>query len=281
MNHIANAVTRPLGLGRVDEMDDEPVTVEELRLLAQRATENGTLTRRGQSLVLNSLSLIERTARDVMIHRSRVAYVDLKKSMDENRQVMNAHLYSRLPLCDGGFDRVIGVVYTKEFLTAFAEQTDSSVLQLIAKAPVFVPEQVNVDRLVSTFREYNTQLLLVTDEHGSVQGIVTLDDVLDELLEDTQPAATNPLTAGKPISVPGDTPARDIRSRYGLPEWADDSTATTLAGVLIAHAGRVPGTGEVIEADGLRFRIEESDPRRIGEVALLGPVETATAEASA
>lgn len=278
MNHIANAVTIPLGLGRVDEMDDEPVTIAELRMLAERAAKTGTITAQGQSLVLNSLSLADRTAKDAMIHRSRVAYLDLKKTMAENREVMNAHLYSRLPLCDGGFDRVIGLVHTKEFLTAFAEEADSSVLQLIAKSPTFVPQGVSVDRLVGTFREFNTQLLFVADEFGSPQGIVTLDDVLDALLEEKSPTALDDSADGLPVSLPGETSVREIRSRFDLPEWAAETTATTLAGVIIAVTGRVPEPGEIVDAEGLQFRIEQSDARRIGRVALVAKLQSTVVE---
>jgi putative hemolysin len=117
-----------------------------------------------------------------MVHRTNVAYLDLTKSMDENRRVMNEHLYSRLPLCDGSLDRVVGVVPTKEFLSAYHAEGDTSILQLIAHPPAFVPEQVAADRLLTTFREHKTQMLFVVDEYGGIEGIVTLTDVVDELI---------------------------------------------------------------------------------------------------
>ena len=269
MNHIANAVTRPLGLGRVDEMDDEPVTVEELRLLATRAAESGALNPREQSLVLNSLALAHRTARDVMVHRTKVAYLDLRKSMDENRTVMNAHLYSRLPLCDGGFDRLIGLVPTKEFLTAFAAEGDTSVLRLIAMPPVFVPETVTADRLMTTFREHKTQMLIVANEHGGVEGIVTLNDVLDELLYDSvAPQTADGITF--PIALPGDTPAHEVGLRAGLARWAADIHASTLSGVLVAETGGVPAKGQVLDVDGLSIRVDDCDSRVVKTASVLG-----------
>lgn len=185
MTHMANAVTTALGLGRVDELDDEPVTVDELRLLAQRAGESGALGSQEQKLVLNSLALNQRKARDVMVHRSSVAHLDLQKSMDDNRRVMNAHLFSRLPLVNGGFDRIVGIVPTREFLSAYHAEGDSSVLQLIARKPIFVPEQATVDKLLNEFSAQRTQMMFVVNEYGGVEGIVTLTDVVDTLLHQT------------------------------------------------------------------------------------------------
>jgi putative hemolysin len=102
--------------------------------------------------------------------------------MDENRAVLNQRLHSYLPLCDGGLDQLIGVVETKEFLSAYNASGDSSVLTLLAHPPVYVPETVALNRLLVHFEQSDSELLFVVDEHGGVEGIVTLRDVLDELL---------------------------------------------------------------------------------------------------
>jgi putative hemolysin len=133
MNAMANLVTGPLGLGSVEEIESENVTLGELRLMATQAGEQGALTEKSKSLVLNSLAIAERRAEQIMVPRPRIAYLDLQRSMDENRRVMNERLYARLPLCDGGMDRVVGVVPTKEFRSAYNEAGDVSVLSLIAQ----------------------------------------------------------------------------------------------------------------------------------------------------
>jgi CBS domain containing-hemolysin-like protein len=182
MNVMANAVTRPLGLGRVDEMEDEAVTPEELRLLAMRAGESGAVSPREQSLILASLTMGRRQAREIMVPRIRVSHLDLRKSMDANREVINQRLFSRLPLCDGSMDNVIGLVHVKEFLSAYHAEGDVKVLSLIARKPVFMPESVSLERLLETFHEQKTQFVFLVDEYGGVEGIVTLKDVVDELI---------------------------------------------------------------------------------------------------
>jgi putative hemolysin len=102
--------------------------------------------------------------------------------MDRNRAIMNEQLFSRLPLCDGGMDNVIGLVRTKEFLAAYHAAGDVSVLRLIALPPAFIPETASVDRALEQMIEVRTQMLFVVDEFGGVEGIVSLRDVVDMLL---------------------------------------------------------------------------------------------------
>ena len=237
MNTMADLVTRPLGLGSVTDMEKEWHTAEEIRQIAAQAAAHGALTPQERSLVLNSLALGRRRARQVMVPRTRVQYLDLRRSMDENRQVMNEYLHTRLPLCDGGLDRVVGWVPTKEFLSAYNEAADTKVLQLLAREPVFQPEGVTLDRLLTVFHLRRTELVFVVDEFGGVEGIVTLQDVVDELLAGvvaSLPAAAQspaPASAASPPApadaggdrrvVPGDLPLHELAAWLGRPEWAD------------------------------------------------------------
>jgi CBS domain containing-hemolysin-like protein len=182
MNATANAVTRPLGLGRVQDFENQRVTLDEIRLMANQAAEDGVMTPRERALILNSLAIGLRKVRQIMVPRVKVAFLDVRRSMDQNYQIINQYLFSRMPLCDGGLDRVIGVVRSTEFLEAYYTDGDSSVLPLLARAPVFVPEAASLDHLLETFHERKVQIAFLVDEYGGVEGIVMLRDVFDELL---------------------------------------------------------------------------------------------------
>jgi CBS domain containing-hemolysin-like protein len=199
MNAVANAITRPLGLGRVDRAEGVAHTHDEIRVIATEAAADGVLTPAERSLILNTLSLGKRTARQIMVSRIHVEYLDLKRTMNDNLKVLENHLYSRLPLCDGGMDKVFGVVSTKEFLMAYADDGDPSVMQLIARPAAFVPETLTVDKLFPMFGKQGTQMLFLVSEYGGVEGIVTLKDVVDELLREaaatTEAASDNPAPA--------------------------------------------------------------------------------------
>jgi len=205
MTAMANWVTRPLGLGRVEDMEAQGHTREEMVAMTTQAAADGVLTADERKLILNTLSLGRRRANQIMVSRVSVDYLDLTRPMSGNLRVLESHLHSRLPLCDGGMDKVFGVVTTKEFLWAWEGDsqtaTDSSVLQLLAKPAVFVPETLSVDKLLPIFQQNQTQMLFLVSEYGGVEGLVTLSDVLDEILgndHEARGAATVPAESPKP-----------------------------------------------------------------------------------
>jgi CBS domain containing-hemolysin-like protein len=271
MNAMANAVTRPLGLGSVDAMEKEWHTAEEIRQIASQAFEQGALSTRERSLILNALALGRRKARQVMVPRVRVLYVDLKRPMEENRRIISDVLHTRLPVCNGGMDHIVGWLSAKEFLSAYNAAGDSSVLQLIARPPVFQPQNVSLDQLLAVFHQHKTELVFLVDEYGGVEGIVTLQDVIDELLSDiapSQPATTvsadgaseaadaeNPSRLAKTrFTVPGDTPVHEVAARLGIPEWGATARSATIGGLTVRRLTRVPERGEVAEVDGVALR---------------------------
>ena len=183
MNTMASGVTQILGLGPV-RIDDEAPTADEIRAIATEAADAGALTSRERAFVLNALSLGRRGAREVMVPRVKVSHIDLNQPMDRNAELIEQSLHSRLPLTEGGMDHIVGIITTKEFLTAYHAGADASVLRLIAREAVFVPVGVSLDRLLTAFRENNTQMLFLVDEHGGIEGLVTLQDVFDELIDE-------------------------------------------------------------------------------------------------
>lgn len=272
MNAMANAVTTPLGLGRVDEIEHENITVGELRVMATQARTQGVLTGRAQDLVLNSLALADRRAKDIMVPRTSVAFLDLRRSMVENRQVINEYLYTRLPLCDGGMDHVIGVVPTKIFLSAYNAEGDTQVLSLIAQPPVFAPENLSLDRLLNVFNEHHTQMIFLVDEYGGVEGIVTLQDVVDELVGEIGEPGRAPEIAtpgrGGEVTVAGDTPLYEIARMLGLPGWPAGHGEVTIGGLITSELRRIPTGGEELTVDGVRMRVREADGRVVRSVVL-------------
>ena len=267
MNKSANLVTRPLGLGTVDEAEEEFHTVDEIRMITAEAAEHGTLTSRERSLILNSLALGRRTARQIMVPRVKVAFLDLKRSMDENRRVMNEQLYSRLPLCDGSIDNVAGIVSTREFLAAFHAEGDTSVLQLLARPAAFAPSSISLDRLLVLVDERRTQMVILVDEHGGTEGIVTLRDIVDELvgrpIDVTAADAAN--AAGGRVVFAGATPVHEASARLGREIYTDGSVVT-VGGLVTEQLGRFPRIGDEVDIKGLTFRVIDGDNRVVRRV---------------
>lgn len=267
MNTMANLVTRPLGLGTVEDVQDETVSLAELRSIATQAGQQGVLTDRAQALVLNSIALGRRRAKDVMVPRTAVAHLDLRQSMDDNRGVINSHLYSRLPLCDGGMDKVVGIVSTKEFLSAYNAEGDVQVLSLIAERAVFVPSVLMLDRLLTVFHDNRTQIVVLVDEYGGVEGLVTLQDVVDELVgQIDEQARAGPArgasivhTAKDHLVVAGNTPLHELGQLLGRPEWGGDKPVSTLGGLVTYHLDRFPEAGDEMEVDGVALKVRSAN----------------------
>ncbi len=274
MNSMANLVTLPLGLGRVEKMEEETVNVEELRLLATEAAAGGVLTGYERSLILNTLALNHRRANHIMVPRLQVAYLDLRKSMEENRATIDARMFTRLPLCDGGLDQVVGLVHIKRFLAAQNAQGDISVLQLIADEPVFAPETSTIGQVLALFHEKRTEFVVLVDEYGGVAGILTLQDVVDDLfgvvdeskalLREAQRTDILPgHVAGKRV-VRGDLPVHELARLLMRPDWpADATSAATVAGLVQSRLGDIGKKGDEVQIDGIALRVTQSDGRAI------------------
>jgi CBS domain containing-hemolysin-like protein len=140
---------------------------------------------------------------------------------------------------------------------------------------VFAPERVPLDRLLALFREQRSELVFLVDEYGGVEGIVTQQDVVDELLGD---AAREAGPTGGALVVAGDTPLHDLAQLLGRPQLAATGPAATVGGLVVNQAGRVPRAGEAIEVEGVALQVVESDGRAVRSVraTLLpaGPSET-------
>ncbi|GIW75532.1 MAG: membrane protein [Phycisphaerae bacterium] len=270
MDTSANLTTRLLGLGQVN-IADTGFTVEELRHIASDAAESGNLTSQERSLILNSLTLGRRAAVEIMVPRMRVSYLDLQRSMKENLDAISQYLFSRMPLCDGGMDHVVGVVYTKEFLTAVEEtEQDSSVLLLISRPPVFAPVTIPLDKLLTRFHDDKTHLIFLVDEHGSVKGIVTLTDVVNELLGPMHEGDDNRIITrtDRHLIVRGEMPISHLAAHLNCPEWKPETEAHSVGGLLVDRLGRVPRQGDQVMVDRWRFVAHKCNGRTVEEVGI-------------
>lgn len=282
MDTSANLTTRLLGLGQVN-IADTGFTVEELRQIASDAAESGNLTSQERSLILNSLTLGRRAAVEIMVPRMRVSYLDLQRSMKENLDAISKYLFSRMPLCDGGMDHVVGVVYTKEFLTAVQEtEQDSSVLLLISRPPIFAPATIALDKLLTRFHDDKTHLIFLVDEHGSVKGIVTLTDVVNELLGPMHEGEDSRIIArtDQHLIVRGEMPISHLAAHLRRPEWKPVTEAHSVGGLLVDRLGRVPRQGDQVVIDDWRFVAHKCNGRTVEEVGIYFDVPTESSPTS-
>lgn len=258
---------------RIRPAADPHPTEEEIRALIKQATRTGEVQAVEQEIVDKVFHLCDRRVASLMTPRRDVDWIDVQEPDEVLRAQISAQRHSRLLVCDGDIDHVIGVVYVEELLGEFVRGGRLD-LRAIARRPLFVPETVTAFALLERFRSEQSHTALVVDEYGTVQGIVTMTDLLEGLLGELPdgPAAQEaPIVERGDGSwlVDGDVTIDELRPRLALPELSEEEAAAqfhTLAGLLMTLLARLPVAGDIVSWHGYTFEVLDMDGRRVDKV---------------
>ena len=274
LNGLGNLVLRPFGVPPASEAGHQPHSEDELRALLRESSREGTIGREEQELSEAALVFGDLRAREVMRPRAEVAYV---LTTDSPRRVAERVIetgHTRLPLCEptGGLDAAVGVLNAKDLLPVGLSGEAHVDLRSIARPIAHVAESARVDRVLRDMRRERRHLGLVHDEHGTVVGLVTLEDILEELVgeieDEFDPEQPDPIRVeGDTIVIDGAAPAREVAERLGFE--LEGHHETTIGGYLSEELGRVPRPGETVELHGRRFEVRDVDETRVAELALV------------
>ncbi len=185
LNGTANYFLRVVGIQPTSEMELTH-SEEELRILLSRSSEHGTIDRNKKRLLMKVFSFSQRTVRQVMVPSVEVKYLDVRKSLEENLELARQQKHTRFPLCEGALDRVLGVIHVKDLFWNYEMLGPVLDLKMLKRQTLFVPENKGIDSLLAEFRKSRIHMAIVVDEFGSTTGIVTLEDVLEELVGEIQ-----------------------------------------------------------------------------------------------
>lgn len=221
-----------------------------------------------QEIVKGFLGLDEMTVREIMVPRVDMVVLETGTSIAEAADLVIQHGYSRLPLYEGTIDNVVGLVQAKDLLRLYREGKTGVALAEIARPPAFVPESRKVIDLLRDFWEQGLHLALVVDEHGGIEGLVTMEDVLREIAGEVEGESQAQDTLVVPMG-PEDVilDARvsvDYLKAFDLDIALED--VDTVGGYVLAQLGRIPKPGEVLEKDGVTFSILTILGRRLGKI---------------
>ncbi|MBU6405045.1 MAG: hemolysin family protein [Proteobacteria bacterium] len=275
LNASSNGLLRLLRMGRDNAR--ERISEEEIRLLVAESAEQGVLDEDERAMVSRVLRLGDRTVGSVMTPRPRIAWLDAAATLDENLGVLRETPYSRYPVYRGSESDILGVLEVKRLLEPLTRgDMRLDLFRTLAK-PLYVPGSARALDLLEEFRDAETQLALVVDEYGDIEGLVTFHNLLEAVVGRPAPvvdagAADAPIVrrADGSYLVDGALSIEDLRELLGnvqLPE-EPDLDYHTVAGLLMARAGRIPSVGEIIEWQGVRFEILDLDGTRIDRVLL-------------
>jgi putative hemolysin len=254
-------------------------SAEELQSLMDEATKAGTVHPGAGEIASRALDLPDLTAADVMIPRGDVVTLPRHAPPEEVRRILLEDLHSRLPVFEERVDNVVGYVSVKDLL-ALAWEQRLIVLEDVMRPPFFVPESIKAMDLLQEMRKRHVPFAIVVDEEGGMSGIITMEDLLEELVgeifseHDRAVPEIIRREAGGTAIVAGTAPIRDINRELGL-ELPEGGNWSTLAGLCLACAGKIPSPGERLSLPGgVVLEVVEATPRRIKAVRVRAPHPT-------
>jgi magnesium and cobalt transporter len=247
------------------------------------------LDRQERALIANVLRLRETTADDVMIPRADIVAMQVDVTLEQALEQIRIDGHSRLPVYREQLDDIVGMVHIKDVF-AYAGRPEAFSLEAILRRPLMVAPQVPVLDLLLQMRQARMHLALVVDEYGGIDGLVTIEDLVETIvgdISDEHDEVAGPMVTERPdgsLDVNGRLPVEDFEQRMGSVLTEDERGADidTVGGLVFTLAGRVPARGEVIShPSGIEFRVLEADPRRIRRVRIRRPPAPQAATAAA
>jgi CBS domain containing-hemolysin-like protein len=272
-NGAANWTVRRLGIEPQEELTSVR-SLEELELLVEASGEEGTLDEEAFTLLTRTLRFGNKTAADALVPRFEVVTARPEDSLVDLVASSARSGFSRFPVCRDDLDDVVGVVHVKDVAGVAAEHRAATRVAAVMTQPFVVPETRDLGSLLGELRQAGSHLAIVVDEYGGTAGVITLEDVLEEIVGeisdeyDPAPKLSTVLPEGTYV-LPGGLHLDEVEEAcaFEIPEGEYE----TLAGFVLDRLGRIPAVGESFEHEGWRVEVAEMDRRRVATVKLLAP----------
>ena len=275
---VVEVLFRPLAWGvrrlqtRVsDEVEDDIVAAEEFKAVAEEDDDAPRLEDEKRELLHSIFEFGTTTAREVMVPRIDMIMAEVDTPRDDVLALIAEHGHSRIPIYEESVDQVVGVVHVKEIVRAGPAEEDGATVRGCMRPVIFVPESKKIDELLREFQDRKSHLAIVVDEYGGTSGMVTLEDVLEEIVGeiedeyDTQETLLEPLADGS-YRVAAKIDLDDLNEEINLNLPTENSD--TLGGFIYELVGKVPTAGEAVSYQGLRFIIDRVHRQRIIRVRI-------------
>ena len=253
------------------EQPGQSVTEEEIHAMIQEGSDSGIIEDQEREMVRNVFRLDDRQIASLMIPRADIVYLDVERPIEENMQSIASSDHSRFPVCRGGLQDVLGIVNAKQLLNQKLKGNHTDLTEQL-QAAVFVPETLNGMDLLGHFRASGMQMVLVVDEYGEVQGLVTLQDVLEAVTGEFKPRNQEDAWAVQRGDgtwlLDGLIPIPELKDRL---EWKsvpeeDKSRYHTLSGLVMWLLGSLPQTGDKTIWEGWQLEVVDLDGKRVDKV---------------
>jgi putative hemolysin len=257
-------------LAEAPKMEEESPSSEAVDALIEAGEEEGIIEEGDRELVRSAVEFGDKVVRELMTPRPEMIAIHGSATLEELLQLIEKHPVSRVPVYEGTLDQITGIAFAHDLLRVSDEAARTRRVSTIQRAAAFVPETKKVNELLREMQREKQHMRIVIDEYGGVAGLVTIEDLLEEIVgsiadEHDEDELESPKSeADGSWLVPGKLDIERLEELFGERwEMPEDFEATTVAGLVSEVAGRIPMPGEVVEQDGLRFEVLASTDRRI------------------
>jgi CBS domain containing-hemolysin-like protein len=281
LNGTANRLLKLLGIDPPGE-HERLHSPEEIRMLVEQSTEGGSLLQEDARLLEGVFEFSEKTAQEVMTPRTQMAALEADLTVEAAADQVAIHGRSRYPAYTESLDDIIGVVHAKDILSALRARPGQTI-RVIMRPPLFVPGTREVEDVLADMKRLKTHLAIVLDEYGGTAGLVTMEDLLEEIVgpiyDEHDPQDRLGPDEGGP-RLDGSMPISDFNAEYG--GSLDDTDYTTIGGYVFGQLGRLPRVGDRVTVGPFSFEVVEMDGRRVKTIRLhTSKAEDAPAEDTA
>ncbi len=245
---------------------EPPVTEEEIQLMIDQGTEAGVFEEAEQDMVEGVFSLSDSRVYSLMTPRTEITWLDIQDSPDQIRKKITESPYSRFPVCQDSLDVVLGIVKARDLLGPPSLSSEGFRLKDKLRPAFYIPETMLASRALEIFKEKNAELMLVIDEFGSLQGLLTLNDIIEEIVGDIEAEAQATQRQDGSWLLDGLLPIDDFKEIFHVDKLPHESEYKSLSGFVMITLGRVPQAADHFEWNGLRFEVMDMDGRRVDKV---------------
>jgi putative hemolysin len=267
---ITSTIAKAFGANVSNEAQ---ITAEELRLIVERGGEQGVLEAEEEQMINAVIELGSRRVHEVMVPRIAMATIQATATFDDAIETIVEHGHSRIPVYDESVDEILGILYAKDLLPFLRESAGPRPdLRTLLRTPVYIPESMTVDDLLHEFQRRKVHLAIVLDEYGGTAGLVTIEDLLEEIVGEIQ----DEYDVEEPMVVRLSDDEARLDGRASVDDLAelfdtnlgleDEDEYDTVGGLIYHRIGGVPTPGDRVEVNGLTLTVESTDGRRVGKV---------------
>jgi len=269
VNTSTNFILRPWGIRLGEEM--EAHSEEELRIMISSSVASGELDPQEHDYLNNVFDFGDTVAREVMVPRPDIEALPTTASLEELVERAAFGRYTRYPVYEGDIDHVLGAVHVKDLFRAAKEDGDGFDIRPLIRDCLVVPETKRIEQILREFQSRKLQMAIVIDEWGSVEGLITIEDVVEELVGEIQDEFDEDEAAIEPLgeniyAVDGRIPITDVNDYFDLDLPHEDFD--TIGGFVLGSLGRPPEPGDVVPADGVTLRVKTVDGPRVSMLTL-------------